>query len=625
MRYGFRFRRWSILGLGIAGIMLVILARKVVFRGDGSAERALPDLGGSAEVPPLAGRPPADDGPPAAADLQQLRRIEARCVELLPRIRPAVVGVISPSKAALPRDGLARGGSGVIISPDGLVLSQMHVSHTRADAGDLNNAHAPGEEAVVLLAEGRECKARLLGANRTYDLSLLQLSEPATYPFVALRADAWVRKGDWVLKLGHPMGPRAGRPPPARLGRVLGSTAEAFVTDCRTVTGDSGGPYFDLDGNLVGIMNLADADISARYSSGRKDDVWFMTISAARIASLLEALQQGTVPPAGRRGFVLGVERIVPLPVEHRTQGAAQSAVVRHLGETLRGDVIEIVNGGVPVGLATVVDDGGHAVAKATILPPQPKCRLSDGSIVAVDVMGADKAFDLAVLRLPEKAHRPVAWTSRIAPVAPGTVTVAVGAHGGILSLGIVSAGPRRLSQANHPVYDLPLRVKAAAPGLSGHVSQAGAFVLDSIDDLAAAAGLKPADRLISIAGHRIAAQADVPEAVRNRASGDLVEVVFVSGAETLTTRLPLRADAGVWGGTFRSDHFPVALEYSPAVLIDQCGGPLVDLDGKLIGLTVGSPAVHAGWGIPVTEVLRLAADAKAGRLEPWGQGGQGP
>lgn len=167
---------------------------------------------------------------PPAPDLAELRRMEARCVELVPKLRPAVVGVMSPSKAALKRpDKHTGGGSGVIITADGLVLSQMHVSHMRADARDFSKPHhMPGEEATVFLADGRECKAKLLGADLDYDLSLLQLPGPGPYPFVPLPSDAKVRTGDWVVKLGHPLGVRkdrrrtaGGHPQSERCRRVL--------------------------------------------------------------------------------------------------------------------------------------------------------------------------------------------------------------------------------------------------------------------------------------------------------------------------------------------------------------------------------------------------------------------
>jgi hypothetical protein len=71
---------------------------------------------------------------------------------------------------------------------------------------------------------------------------------------VPIRATAPVEVGDWVLKIGHPLGYRKGRSAPVRLGRVIRGTEEIFGTDCSATGGDTGGPYFSLDGQLLGIM-----------------------------------------------------------------------------------------------------------------------------------------------------------------------------------------------------------------------------------------------------------------------------------------------------------------------------------------------------------------------------------
>ena len=55
------------------------------------------------------------------------------------------------------------------------------------------------------------------------------------------------------MALGHPGGYHAGRPPVVRLGRVLLANKQMIGTDCVLMSGDSGGPLFDLDGKLVGI------------------------------------------------------------------------------------------------------------------------------------------------------------------------------------------------------------------------------------------------------------------------------------------------------------------------------------------------------------------------------------
>lgn len=209
----------------------------------------LPTRDGRAEAPPAR---PAPAGVEPLDDAGQ-RRLEERVRRASASAGPAVVAVKGPDTTF--------SSSGVIITADGLVLSQFHVTHAvRADPGAV---HKPGTKTTVTLSDGRACPAELLGATRTQDLSLLQLTGPGPYPFTPLRPDAVVRPGDWVLKLGHPGGYRAGRPAPVRLGRVVAATTDGFCTDCRITTGDSGGPFFDLDGRLVGIVRTGSADLLA--------------------------------------------------------------------------------------------------------------------------------------------------------------------------------------------------------------------------------------------------------------------------------------------------------------------------------------------------------------------------
>ena len=64
-----------------------------------------------------------------------------------------------------------------------------------------------------------------------------------------------IKPGTWCMALGHPGGIQQGRTPPIRLGRVLnsGKGARFLVTDATVISGDSGGPLFDLEGRVIGV------------------------------------------------------------------------------------------------------------------------------------------------------------------------------------------------------------------------------------------------------------------------------------------------------------------------------------------------------------------------------------
>jgi S1-C subfamily serine protease len=138
----------------------------------------------------------------AAGDLPQL---EDRARRTAQAVLPAVVAVripgAKPSEVARHQKNYA---SGVIITGDGLVLSQWHVSHWKdpedgdgaTSQADSSSTYSAGDRTTVILHDGRECPAELLGANRTHDVSLLRLLEPGPYPHVPIRATARVEAGD---------------------------------------------------------------------------------------------------------------------------------------------------------------------------------------------------------------------------------------------------------------------------------------------------------------------------------------------------------------------------------------------------------------------------------------------
>ncbi len=162
-------------------------------------------------------------------------------------------------------------GSGVIITPDGYVLTAAHV------------AGKPGREATVILSDGRRVRARTLGTNRGMDAGLIQIIDLPSRKTIDERsvaggyvtkssvvqasanssADVWphatlgksddLRLGQWVIAAGHPGGWIPDRPAVVRAGRLLNIMRSTIVSDCALIGGDSGGPLFDLNGRLIGI------------------------------------------------------------------------------------------------------------------------------------------------------------------------------------------------------------------------------------------------------------------------------------------------------------------------------------------------------------------------------------
>jgi len=171
---------------------------------------------------------------PALADpasVTALRSLEERVTAVAEHALPATVAVLVGSSR----------GSGVIVSEDGLVLTAGHVIAT------------PGRPAIVVLADGRRVRGETLGLNQRVDSGMVRITEPGPWPAVELGTAEALEEGSWVVALGHPGGVVKERSPVVRFGQVRSSSPRVVHTDCPIVSGDSGGPLFDLDGKLVAI------------------------------------------------------------------------------------------------------------------------------------------------------------------------------------------------------------------------------------------------------------------------------------------------------------------------------------------------------------------------------------
>ncbi|MCP5088958.1 MAG: Do family serine endopeptidase [Rhodobacteraceae bacterium] len=134
-------------------------------------------------------------------------------------------------------------GSGFIISADGYVVTNNHV----IDGAD---------EIIIELYEGGELEAKLVGRDAKTDIALLKVEADEPLPFVSFGDSDISRVGDWVMAIGNPLGQgfsvSAGIIS-ARNRSLRGSYDDFIQTDAAINKGNSGGPLFNMDGNVIGV------------------------------------------------------------------------------------------------------------------------------------------------------------------------------------------------------------------------------------------------------------------------------------------------------------------------------------------------------------------------------------
>lgn len=168
----------------------------------------------------------------------------------------AVSRKVMPATVALLADSTESSGSGVITTADGLILTAAHVVQG-------------AEEVTVVFTDGEQVTGKVLGANYSKDIAMVQIIGKGPWPFAAMGESKSLGAGDWVVALGHSAGFDAARTPPIRFGRVVSKGPGNFLTsDCTLIGGDSGGPLFDLDGKIVAINSSIGVSLTNNNHAG---------------------------------------------------------------------------------------------------------------------------------------------------------------------------------------------------------------------------------------------------------------------------------------------------------------------------------------------------------------------
>ncbi len=258
-------------------------------------------------------------------------------------------------------------GSGVIISADGYILTNRHV---------IDGA----EKIEVTLFDGRSFTGTVIGSDARDDLALVKVEPDADLPVAPLGDSDKIRAGEWVMALGNPLGFEYSVTVGvvSGVGRALPSTnfSNFIQTDAAIYPGNSGGPLFDLAGEVIGINTAVIPDTNLGFA---------VPINAAK-EILPQLLEKGRVVRGYLGVTIQPVEFMTSVP-EDVTEGAGVVDV--HPGAPAAtaglqtGDVI-VAFDGKPV----ASPQGLTALVTAT----------SPGSRVLVSVVRGSERLELSVV-----------------------------------------------------------------------------------------------------------------------------------------------------------------------------------------------------------------------------------
>ncbi len=305
-----------------------------------------------------------------------------------------------PNLPRMPQPGPKRGaGSGFIVSPDGIVLTNAHVV---ADA----------EEVTVKLTDQREFTAKVVGSDPTTDVAVLKI-DARELPVVRIGDPAATRVGDWVIAIGAPYGldnTVTSGIVSAKSRALPGDTVVPFIqTDAAVNPGNSGGPLFNVSGEVIGI----NSQIFSR-SGGFQGLAFAIPIDVA--LKVKDEIQQHGKVSHGKLGVTVQ-------PVDQ--------ALAENFGlEGPQGALVGSVQKGGPAGKAgvqpgdVILKFDGKPIARSSDLPALVAAA-KPGQKVALEVWRDGKAQEIKA-EVGARDGGKLASADDKADVAPGKLGVAV-------------------------------------------------------------------------------------------------------------------------------------------------------------------------------------------------------
>jgi serine protease Do len=288
---------------------------------------------------------------------------------------------------------------------------------------------------------------------------------------------------------------------------------------------------------------------------------------------------------------------------------------------------VRVRSKGKDVALGIVVDPAGLILTKYGDLNGDIKVVFKSGKELDATVVGAQDAYDIALLKVDAADLQPIEWrTAKDAIV--GQFVASVGPNGDAVAVGVVSVGSRKYVQNDQPPKNLG--TNTGYLGVRLEAAEGGAKVSEvNKQSPAEKAGVKVGDIVFEADGRKVLDQESLVNAVQRHKPKDEIELKIKRGDDRLTVkpildRIPKQFQGRTnpqetFGNVLsnRRGGFPTILQHDTVLKPADCGGPLVDLYGRALGINIARAGRTESYAIPSEDVLALLPDLKSGKFPP--------
>jgi serine protease Do len=310
---------------------------------------------------------------------------------------------------------------------------------------------------------------------------------------------------------------------------------------------------------------------------------------------------------------------------DHLRASAAVIQAFRDVVAKPSQSVVRLQSNGKDAALGTIVDADGWIITKASDLTGKITCKLKDGREFEAKIVGVDEPYDLALVKIPAQGLQPVAWrSSKEAKVGKWVVSAGLGVDP--VAIGVVSVGTRPYKPGDQGPKNS--NTNAGWLGIGLEEANGGARVTGVFPNSPAhKAGLKANDIVFEAAGKKIIDAETLINTIQRIKPGVEVKLKVKRGEEELELRATLKKrPAELLGNpqenlgsklSERRGGFPFILQHDTVLRPTDCGGPLVDLDGKTVGINIARAGRTETYAIPAEYVEKLLPELKSGKLAP--------
>lgn len=285
--------------------------------------------------------------------------------------------------------------------------------------------------------------------------------------------------------------------------------------------------------------------------------------------------------------------------------------------------VVRVQSDGKDAYLGTIVSENGYILTKGSELRGELSCVLRDGTSYDAKRVGYHKPSDLVLLKIDTDSLKPISFAKEDIGIVGNWVAVPGIKSSEPIAVGVVSAPARKL----YGEQALIMNVNKGYLGISNlmNAEDEGVIIKDVRPDTAASrAGIKVNDIISEVAGQTIRDREALFEVLDGFKPNETITVRVKRGANELSLKVKLGELAEFDRGAFQNNMggalsgrrtgFPAVIQHDTILKPTDCGGPLVDLEGHVLGINIARAGRVESWTIPGSVVKPILKDLIAGK-----------